>query len=79
MYLQRKSFVFNYYSCERIYRKKNENKYLIFDSTDENKEILKKYSDVWSRIKNKIKAIRSGECDYKKDYMKIKFLMMTYH
>ena len=25
---------------------KNGNKYLVFDSTDENKELLKKYSDV---------------------------------
>ena len=56
-----------------IYRRKNENKYLIFDSTDENKELLKKYSDVWSGIKNKIEAISSGECNYEKDYMKIKF------
>ena len=56
-----------------IYRRKNENKYLIFDSTDESKELLRKYSDVWSGIKNKIEAISSGECDYEKDYMKIKF------
>ena len=39
---------------------KNDNKYLIFDSTDENKELLKTYSDVWSGIKNKIKAVSSG-------------------
>ena len=52
---------------------KNENKYLIFDSTDENKELLKKYQDVWNGIKNKIKAVSSGKCDYEKDYMKIKF------
>ena len=52
---------------------KNENKYLIFDTTDENKELLKKYSDVWSGIKNKIEEISVGECDYKKDFMKIKF------
>ena len=52
---------------------KNENKYLIFDSTDENKELLKKYSDVWSRINNKIKAVSSGEYNYEKDYMKMKF------
>ena len=43
------------------------------DSTDENKELLKKYLDVWSGIKNKIEAVNSGECDYEKDYMKIKF------
>ena len=52
---------------------KNLNKYLIFDSTDENKELLKKYQDLWSEIKNKIEAASSGECDYEKDYMKIKF------
>ena len=52
---------------------KNLNKYLIFDSTDENKEPLKKYQDLWSEIKNKIEAVSSGECDYEKDYMKIKF------
>ena len=52
---------------------KNLNKYLIFDSTDENKELLKKYQDLWSEIKNKIEAVSSGECDYEKDYMKIKF------
>ena len=50
------------------------NKYLIFDSLDENKEVLKKYPDVWDRIKNKIKAINGGkENNYKKDYMEIKF------
>ena len=27
------------------------NKYLIFNSTDENKELLKKYNDVWNGIK----------------------------
>ena len=57
----------------RYIEEKNGNKYLIFDSTDESKELLKKYSDVWSGIKNKIEAISSGECDYEKDYMKIKF------
>ena len=52
---------------------KNENKYLILDSTDENKDLLKKYNDVWNEIKNKIEAIKSGVYDYEKDYMKIKF------
>ena len=53
---------------------KNGNKYLIFDSVDENKEVLIKYRDIWDRIKNKIKAINgSKENDYGKDYMKIKF------
>ena len=53
---------------------KNGNKCLIFyDSVDENKEVLKKYADVWNGIKNKIEAINSGERDYEKDYMKLKF------
>ena len=44
---------------------------MVFDSTDENKELLKKYSGVWSGIKNKIKEVSSNKYDYKKDYMKI--------
>ena len=52
---------------------KGTNKYLIFDSTDENKELLKKYNDVWNGIKDKIKEVNSDECDYEKYYMKIKF------
>ena len=47
-------------------------KYLIFDSTDENKELLKKYSDVWSGSKNKVVKISVGEWDYEKDFLKIK-------
>ena len=54
-------------------KEENENKYLIFDSTDENKELLKRYNDVWSRIKDKIEEVSSGEYNYKKNYMKIKF------
>ena len=52
---------------------KEMNKYLVFDSTDENKELLKKYNDVFNGIRDKIKEINSDECDYEKDYMKIKF------
>ena len=52
---------------------KGVNKYLVFDSTDENKELLKKYNDVWNGIRDKIKEVSNSECDYEKDYMKIKF------
>ena len=34
---------------------KRVNKYLVFDSTDENKELLKKYNDVFNRIRDKIR------------------------
>ena len=56
-----------------ISKKKNGNKYLIFDSADHNKELLKKYKNVWNGIKNKIKEINVGKCHYEKDFMKIKF------
>ena len=50
------------------------NKYLAFDSTDENKESLKKYNDVFNGNRNKIRKISDdNEYDYEKDYMKIKF------
>ena len=46
---------------------------MVFNSTDENKELIKKYSDVFKGIIYKIKKISGDECDYEKDYMKIKF------
>ena len=53
---------------------KNGNKYLGFDSTDENKEVLKKYTELWDGIKNAVETINCGEkCEYNKDFMKIKF------
>ena len=45
----------------------------IFDSTDENKELLNNYNYVFNGIRDKIKEVSSDECDYEKDYMKIKF------
>ena len=40
---------------------KGVNKYLVFDSTDENKELLKKHNDVWNGIKSKIKEVNDSE------------------
>ena len=54
-------------------KQKGINEYLVFDSTDENKELLKKYNDIWNGIKNKIKEADDSEFDYEKDYMEIKF------
>ena len=51
---------------------KDMNKYIIFNSTDENKELRKKYNDIFNEIRDKIKEI-NNECDYEKDYSKIKF------
>ena len=51
----------------------NGNKYLIFDSSDENKEVLKKHTELWNGIESKIEMINNGECKYGKDLTKIKF------
>ena len=53
---------------------KDGDKYLSIASTDRNSEVLKKYSEVWSGIKDciaKTNGIDLGE--YDKDFMKIKF------
>ena len=49
------------------------NKYLIIDSLDKNKKLLKKYNDAFNGIRDKIKKIFGDGSDYEKDYMKIKF------
>ena len=54
-------------------KEKGMNKFLVFYLTDENKELPKKYNDVFNGIRDKIKEINSNECDYEKDYLKIKF------
>ena len=48
---------------------------MVFDDyANENKALLKKYTDVLDGIKEEIKAINGGkENDYGKYYMKIKF------
>ena len=54
--------------------KKNGNKYLIFDSTDKNKEILTKYTELPDKIKYLIKTINGDNAgEYETDFMKFKF------
>ena len=53
----------------------NANKYLVFDSADENEEVLKKYTELWDWIKSEM-GLKKGECnsiEYTKDFIKIKF------
>ena len=53
---------------------RNENKYLTFAFTDKNKELLKKYAELWDEIKYLIKTINGGkEGKYGKYFMKIRF------
>ena len=42
-------------------KEKNESKYLVFDPTDENREVLEKYTELGDGIKNDIKAINGGK------------------
>ena len=46
---------------------------MVFECTNENKELLKKYKEVWDGIRDKMKEVSNTECDYEKDCMKIKF------
>ena len=51
----------------------NENKYLVFALTENNKEVLELYKELWSKIKKQIKTINSGESiKYKNDLTKIR-------
>ena len=53
---------------------KNENKFLVLDDVDENKEVSKKYEAVWEGVKKKIEMVNGGEkTEYAKDYLKIRF------
>ena len=55
---------------------KNGSKYLVFDSTDENKEVLEKHAELWDGIKNQIETINGGKIGkyLGQDFIKIKFV-----
>ena len=57
----------------------DENKYLVFASTNKNNEVLQKYTELWDKTKNLIEKIDNKPGEYRKDYMKIKSIqMITY-
>ena len=49
------------------FEEKYGNKYLVWDDGDENKEVLKKFEEVWEGIKKEIETIN---CDEKIEYGK---------
>ena len=59
-------------------KEKNGSKHLVFDSANENNELLKKYNELWDGIKNESETINDGKTckgsstEYDKDFMKIK-------
>ena len=55
-------------------KEKNGDKYLNIASTDRNTEVLKKYSEVWDKIKDCIEKINDSKLgEYDKDFAKITF------
>ena len=55
------------------FEEKNGNKYLTLDSTDKNKELLKKYAELWDGIKISIENVNNKLSEHEKKFMKIKF------
>ena len=56
------------------FEERNENKYLVLDDVDENKEVSEKYKEVWNVIKKKTQAINGGKkIEYRKKNLKIWF------
>ena len=58
-------------------KKKNGNKYFVFASTDKNKEVLKKYRELWDGVRNLIECnsvekIKNKPGEYEKKLMEIK-------
>ena len=63
------------------FEEKNGNKYLVLDNVEENKQVLKKYEEVWEGITEENKTINDGEkIEYGKDFWKLGLsLMMICH
>ena len=53
---------------------KNKNKYLVLEYVDENKEVSKKYEEVWESVKEEIETINGGgKIEYGKEFKKTRF------
>ena len=51
------------------FEEKSWNKYLVLDDVNENKEVSKKYEEVWEGVKKEIETINGGEkIEYGKDF-----------
>ena len=61
------------FECNSI-EERNESRYLVLDDIDKNKEVLKKYEEIWEDIKEEIETINGGEkIEYEKDFKNIRF------
>ena len=53
------------------FEEKSGNKYLVLDDVDENKEVSKKYEEVWESVKKEIETVNgSKKIKYWKDLKK---------
>ena len=43
------------------FEEKNENEYLVLDDVDENREVSKKYEDVWEGVRKEFETMNGGE------------------
>ena len=51
------------------FEEKNESKYVALDDVDENKEVSKKYEEVWEGVKKETEAINDNKkVEYGKDF-----------
>ena len=51
------------------FEEKNESKYVVLDDVDENKEVSKKYEEVWEGVKKQTEAINDNKkVEYGKDF-----------
>ena len=52
----------------------NGNKYLTLVPTNERKEKIKKYKELWIKVRDLIRSLTTNSDDYDKIYMKTKFI-----
>ena len=65
-------FVFN--DVDAYFKCIDEDKYLVFAATEQNREALENYRELWNEIKEEIRTIRGIEpFEYEKDAMRIRF------
>ena len=66
-------YYIGYVKFRWIHWRKNGDKYLTLVSTDKNKAVLIKYTELWGEIKNLIKKINNKRCNCDENYINIKF------
>ena len=54
----------------------NKSKYLTLVSTNESKETIKKYEELWSKIRDLIRSVTKNSDDYDEKYIKPYFIRM---